>query len=104
MNTEILNISMKMIIGEEVTEAEAQQVKEYDLKYALVQYIYMEKRKHSDPVNGRVLTQFHFTPGDGFMEAPIYDIVHELIQIDLTARKGNYKHDPPVTGREKREL
>jgi hypothetical protein len=104
MNTEILDISMRMVIGEEVTEDEAQQVKEYDLKYALVRYIYMEKKKHDTPENSPVLTQFHFTPGEGFMEAPIYDIVHGLIQIDLTARKGNYKHNPPVTGREKREL
>jgi hypothetical protein len=104
MNTEILNISMKMIIGEEVTEAEAQQVKEYDLKYALVRYIYMEKKKHDTPENVPVLTQFHFTPGEGFMETPIYDMVDELLKIDLSVRKGNYKHNPPVTGREKREL
>jgi hypothetical protein len=104
MNTEILNISMKMIIGEDVTEAEAKQVKAYDLKYALVKYIYMEKRKHSDPENGPVLTRFHFTPGDGFMEAPIYDIVHGLIQVDLSVRDGDGKRNPPVTGIEKSEL
>jgi hypothetical protein len=38
------------------------------------------------------------------METPIYDMVDELLKIDVSVRKGNYKHNPPVTGVEKREL
>jgi hypothetical protein len=82
-------------------------MRDRNAKYELVRYVYMEKMKHE----GSEITQFHFTPGDGFMETPIFDIVNDLMKINEAIKNGDYEianwndvDGPPHTGIKKTEL
>jgi hypothetical protein len=112
MNDKILDITRKMLVGEEVSDAEVELLKEYNLKYALVKFIYMEKRKHDALEGSTKLMNFFFSPGSEFMETPIYDIVENLLKFDISVKnligadisEFDYQSKPPFTGMEKRQL
>ena len=98
---------MKSISGEELTDDEKKYMRERNAKYELVRYVYMEKMKHE----GSEITQFHFTPGESFIDTPIIDIVNVLMKINEAIKNGDYEiaswddvDGPPYTGREKIEL
>lgn len=104
-------LEAKHFLGKEpLTDEEKKASREYDVRYALVCFLYKEKAKSM----GKDLKQFSFTPGDKFMETPIYDIVHSLLEVDKQIEAGNYKpldfgdrkwvSNPPRTGKEKRSL
>jgi len=103
-------LTMKSVSGEELTDDEKKYLRERNAKYELVRYVYMEKMKH----DGSGVTQFHFTPGESFMETPIVDIVNGLLKVNESIKNGDYevvdfgdsnrKHNPPHTGREKTTL
>lgn len=76
MNFDIYELSLKSLIGKELTADEKKLLREYDAKYKIVRYIVMEKRKHK----GFNLVDFQFTPGDGFMDMPILDIANGIIE------------------------
>jgi hypothetical protein len=78
-------LTMKSISGEELTDDEKKYMRERNAKYELVRYVYMEKMKHE----GSSVTQFHFTPGDNFMETPIFDIVSGLLKVMQGIKDGN---------------
>jgi hypothetical protein len=78
-------LTMKSISGEELTDDEKKYMRERNAKYELVRYVYMEKMKHE----GSSVTQFHFTPGDNFMETPIFDIVSGLLKVVQGIKDGN---------------
>ena len=98
---------MKSISGEELTDDEKKYVRERNAKYELFRHVYIEKMRH----DGLDLQNFHFTPGDDFMETPIFDIVNDLMKINEAIKNGDYEiadwddvDGPPHTGREKTEL
>ena len=77
-------------------------------KYELVRYVYIEKMRH----DGIELQNFHFTPGESFMDTPIIDIVNGLLKVNKAIKNGDYevldfgdsslvKFNPPHTGKEK---
>lgn len=80
-------LTMKSISGEELTDDEKKYVRERNAKYELVRYVYMEKMKHE----GSSLTNFQFSPGDSFMETPIFDIVNGLIKVNESIKNGDYE-------------
>ena len=103
-------LTMKSISGEELTDDEKKYVRERNAKYELIRHVYIEKMRH----DGHDLQNFHFTPGDGFMETPIFDIVNSLLKINESIKNGDYEvldfgdsswvNNPPHTGREKTKL
>jgi hypothetical protein len=98
-------LAMKAIGGKELTDDEAKYLRLRNAKYEIVRYVYMEKMEHG----GSKLTDFHFTPGDSFVDTPIIDIVNGLLKINQDIKDGNYKwvnweHNPPHSGKEKTEL
>ena len=103
-------LTMKSMLGEQLSDDEKKYVRERNAKYEIVRYVYMEKMKHE----GSGLTNFQFTPGDSFMDTPIIDIVNELLKFNEAIKNGDYevvdfgdsnrKHNPPHTGREKTTL
>ena len=108
-------LTMKAIGGKELTDDEAKYLRERNAKYELVRYVYMEKMKHE----GSGLTDFHFTPGDSFVDTPIIDIVNDLMKFNEAIKNGNYEvadfedldwnddpsaHKPPHSGRRKTTL
>jgi hypothetical protein len=70
----------------------------------------MEKMEHE----GSKLTDFHFTPGDSFVDTPIIDIVNSLLKIKENIKDGkvtpldfgdlNWRDNPPHSGKEKTTL
>jgi hypothetical protein len=104
------DLAMKAIGGKELTEDENKYLRERNAKYALVRYVYMEKMKHE----GSELTDFHFTPGDSFVDTPIIDIVNELLKFNQAIKDGkvkpldlgdlNWRDNPPHSGKEKSTL
>jgi hypothetical protein len=108
-------ISMKAfgLIGP-LTEADSTYLRERSMKYELVRFMVKEKLNHMGP---NKTSDFHFSPGEGFMDMPIYDVAHSIIKTyeDLASGKleskeldfGDYKlrkHNPPHTGRKKTAL
>lgn len=105
------NIAAKQFLGKEpLTDDEQKFSKEYDLRYELVCFLYKEKMKSK----GKELKQFSFTPGDKFVETPIYDVVHALLDVDRQTEAGNYEvmdfgdekwvSNPPRTDKKKKSL
>lgn len=100
--------TIRLLAGdEEVTQEEKLELRLRSGKYNLVRFLYTEKMK------GTGLVDFHFSPGDNFMETPTIDIVNSLLDMneqmknavpldfgDLSLRKS----DPPHTGRQKTTL
>ena len=105
-----LTIAMKAMSGKELADDETTYLRERNAKYELVRYVYMEKMKHE----GSGLTDFHFTPGDNFVDTPIIDIVNDLMKFNEAIKNGNYKvadfedldwrDNPPRSGKEKTTL
>lgn len=110
MNTEIYELAIKSLLGEELTDDEKLRLQRRNSKYELVRYVYMEKMKH----DGLELQNFQFSPGESFMETPIIDIVNGLLKMHEAIKNGDYEvldfgdshwvNNPPKTGREKTKL
>ena len=77
-------LTMKAMSGKELTEDEKNYVRLRNAKYEIVRYVYMEKMEHE----GSKLTDFHFTPGDSFVDTPIIDIVNSLLKINQGIKYG----------------
>ena len=100
-------------VDEEVSDEDRKSLKEYDIKYALVRFLYIEKSK----ADGKNLVNFHFTPGDSFMDTPIFDVVDSLLEFSRKIESGEIeskplsfddlrlrKSNPPDTGKTKTKL
>lgn len=76
MDMKAFEITTKMIVGEDVTDEEKSYARNYNAKYAIVRHLVMEKKKQE-----RLgLKDFHFTPGEDFMETPTVDVVNSIIK------------------------
>lgn len=98
-------LTARLFKGEELTPDEKAFLRKRNAKYETVRYLYLEKMK------GAGLTDFHFTPGDDFINTPTIDIVNALLDMrnapstpldfgDLSWKKAG----PPETGRKKSKL
>jgi hypothetical protein len=101
VNTDIYVLSVKAMIGEDLTDDEKKTLSEYNTKYALVRYLVMEHRK----LQGVELINFQFTPGDDFMKTSALDVANSIIEIfsaELVPFIFNdRKHNPPHSGKVK---
>jgi len=84
LSPELLEVSARQMRGEQITQVEFDDLNERHIRYELVRTIYTEKMRHE----GELLVDFHFTPKDNFMEIPIYDLVHELVQFSIGVKNG----------------
>lgn len=75
-------LSTKAIKGEPLTDEEKEFLKKRNSKYKIVCYLVKEKLNHMHP--DREMVDFHFTPGDEFMDMPIVDIVNAIVNIDTS--------------------
>jgi len=82
-----LELTMKSLSSEGLTDDEKKYMHNRNAKYELVRYVYMEKMKHE----GSELKQFHFTPGESFMDTPIIDIVNDLMKFNEAIKNGKVK-------------
>ena len=107
MNTDIYELAAKQLIGEELSVEEKTRLQKRNSKYELVRFLYLEKMK------GLGLTNFHFTPGDGFETTPTIDIVNTLVNSMEDIIKNatpldfgdlRWVHNPPNTERTKTTL
>lgn len=108
---DVYEIFFRSMTGQEVTAEEKEKVRAHSIRYELVRFLYMEKMKHE----GKELKDFHFTPGEKWMDIPIYDIVSELVKFNTAIRDGKVKRmnfgderlkksGPPETGMKKVDL
>ena len=105
-----LELTMKAFSGEQLTDDESKYLRARNAKYEFVRYVYIEKMKHE----GSELKQFHFTPGNSFVDTPIIDIVNDLMKFNEAIKNGNYevadfedldwRDNPPHSGKEKTTL
>ncbi len=79
MNDRAFELTSKALMGEQLTDEELKYLQKRDAKYKLVRYMYLEKVNAGSP--SPEVTNFHFTPGDGFDEMPTIDIVNELVKV-----------------------
>lgn len=110
MNTDIYELAIKSLVGEELTNEEKLRLQRRNAKYELVRFLYIEKMKETG------LKDFHFTPGDSFEDTPTIDIVNSLIAISEELKNAtpldfgdshwvdNKYGQPPNTGRVKTAL
>lgn len=80
-------LTMRSLSGEELTDDEKKYVRDRNAKYELVRYVYMEKMKH----DGFELQGFQFSPGDDFMETPVFDMVNSLLKVNEAIKNGDYE-------------
>jgi hypothetical protein len=107
-----IELTLKSMSSEGLTDDEAKYLRNRNAKYELVRYVYMEKMKHE----GFEIKQFQFSPGDSFMDTPIIDIVNGLLKVNEAIKNGDYevldfgdgtelrKSNPPHSGKEKTTL
>lgn len=90
------------LAGGPLTEEEKNHLRLHSIRYNLVRALYMEKVK----AEGLNLTDFHFSPGSNWENAPIVDIVNELLKFNQAVKDGNVKlvSGPPRTGLKKVNL
>ena len=113
MLLDMYEIAFRQMAGEDIEDAERKRLKEYNARYALVRFLYLEK-VNAEAKDGPEVTNFHFTPGDGFMEIPILDVVNELLGWTQAIKDGKVKphsfgdshwvDNPPKTGLTKTTL
>ena len=82
-----LELTVRSLLSEQLTDDEKKYLHNRNAKYELVRYVYMEKMKHE----GSEIKQFHFAPGDNFMDTPIIDIVNDLLKINEAIKNGKVK-------------
>lgn len=80
------DLSVKSLLGEALSDEEREYLKEYNLRYALVRFLYTEARNKSRKEGQAELIDFHFTPGESFMEMSIYNIVKALLESDFESK------------------
>jgi hypothetical protein len=68
-------ITIKAMSNEPLSAVEKEELRERNFRYELVRVLYIEKMKSL----GIPINNFHFTPGTGWMEVPVYDIITDLI-------------------------
>lgn len=114
MDMKALEITAKMMDGEDVTEDERSYVRNYNAKYSIVRHLVMEKFAGD---KSTALKNFHFTPGEDFMTIPTVDVVNSVIKmfselqnaVSVEFGDGSWDHShkygyPPSTGKSKTKL
>ena len=76
MDMKALEVTTKMIIGEDVTDEEKSYARNYNTKYAIVRHLVMEKMQQEK----LGLNDFQFSPGEDFMKTPTVDVVNSIIK------------------------
>lgn len=88
----VADIAVRGLMDKDVSDDDKQFLREYEVRYALVKFLYKEKYNQLYP--DQKLINFSFTPGDGFMETPIVDLVESLLEIKRKTDSGQYKPIP----------
>jgi hypothetical protein len=69
-------ITMKAMSGKILSSEEQEELRERNFRYELVRFLYTEKMKSL----GSPIKDFHFSPSDGWMDVPVYDIITNFIE------------------------
>jgi hypothetical protein len=113
MDMKAFEITTKIMVGEDVTEEEKSYTRNYNAKYSIVRHLVMEKLATDKSIE---LKNFHFTPGNDFMEIPTIDVVNSIVKMfselgnatpvdfDDGSWDGDKYHNPPKSGRIKTKL
>lgn len=83
MNMKHYETAMKILLGEKVSTEDLKAFRMHEAKYQIVRELYLEHQR----INGKELSNFHFTPGDNFDEISTYEILKTLIEMDLSKAK-----------------
>jgi hypothetical protein len=86
MLDKMFELFTKTMLGEHLTDEEQLYAHRYNAHYVLVRYVYMEKINASNP--GSQLMDFHMTPGVGFLDTPVFDLVESLLKINEMVKSG----------------
>ena len=81
------NITTDMLMGKPISDEDKQWFRARNAKYEIVRALYMEKMK----ADGMKLSNFHFTPGESFADTPTIDILNELLKVNDSIKRGDYK-------------
>lgn len=111
MDMKSFELTIKMTVGEDLTEDEKSYVRNYNAKYSIVRHLVIEKMQKEN----LGLKNFHFSPGEGFMTTPTIDVVNGIVNVfssketlidfsDESLVSSNKYGNPPVTGRQKTNL
>lgn len=79
--------ALRLLMGEEITEAERKQLNEEHVKRTLIKFLFAEKMKEM----GHEVRQSNFTFGPNWMQTPTIDIVNSLIDIQRKVDSGEIK-------------
>jgi glutamate/tyrosine decarboxylase-like PLP-dependent enzyme len=66
----------KLLMGEELTDEEKRHLNEYNARYKLVRWLVMDKLATD---KNKTTVDFQFTPGEGFLDVPVIDMVNDLL-------------------------
>lgn len=106
MDMKAYELGLRAFLGDEtLTKEELDSVRERNVRYELVRFLVAEKLNNGNPKYKTM--NFHFTPGSGFMETPIIDIVNSIINVKVSPEDlvlGASKGGAPFTGLEKRNI
>lgn len=94
-------LGTKALLGEHLTDEEKSYLRNRDIKYKLVRFLYMEK---ANSKNGPQTINFQFTPGDSFDDTPTIDIVNSLLKVTSKMKGANKQSNPPHTGMVKKSI
>jgi len=87
MHPKSLMTAIDMVLGNHVSDEDKEYLKVRTEKYELVRSSYLESAKTTKPN----LVDFDFSPGPGFMEADVGDVVNELLVWDRGIEDGSIK-------------
>ncbi len=99
METDIFELSLKMVLGENITDEQRLRVQKRNAKYELVRFLVLEKL-------GTAVKNFHFDTGSAFETTSTIDIVNQLLEshnviLPTTFNDSNKSHrfsasQPPI--------
>lgn len=69
---------------ESITDEEKLFMQQRARKYEIVRLLCLEKFQADAKEGEPVMTDFHFTPGESFMETAIVDIVNSIVNLDTS--------------------
>lgn len=94
----------KRYLSDELTEDDKERLKEYEIRYQLVKWLYLDHRNKNNPNPKEELISFSFSPGPDFMKTSIFDMVKALVELDRQVNEGEVVPTFPDTGRDKRSI
>lgn len=81
-------LAVDLLLGKQLSEEDKSWLQARTNKYNVVRRLYITAMA----ANGVQLSDFHFTPGDNFMDTPIPYIIDELLAVNIHYRYRKTKY------------